>query len=148
MSSFSLLFINFKIIFFLSCLVISSGHAWVHTVFLSLTSSLIPCLPHLCIWFLLCWFFLLSIRKSTQLIHICVWSFFTQNWKLLINHENNQYSWVSLADVVIHVVIQILGHTSLLISKVTTAADVITQHLRGLLTFTTEKLFLSAITTK
>ena len=30
----------------------------------------------------------------------------------------------------------------------TTAAVVITQHLRGLLTFTTEKLFLSAITTK
>ena len=68
--------------------------------------------------------------------------------KLFIYQKKNRYFGVSFADVVIHVVIQILDHTSLLILKVTTAAVVITQHLRELLTFTIEKLFLSAITIK
>ena len=47
----------------------------------------------------------------------------------LINQEKNKnFLGSSLADVVIHVVIQILDRTSLLILKVTTAAVVTIQH--------------------
>ena len=58
------------------------------------------------------------------------------------------FLFFSLTDAVIVVVLLTADHKSLLMSKVTIAVDVITQHLRRLLAFTTEIPYMLVIITK